>query len=280
MTGIRKLVLVLAALLVPVAGLLVASSASADAGTLLYSYSFASATATVPNLATASPYAPVSLTLQGNWSDSAGGVLFAGDLTSKQSVGFGKPATGDTIDIPATSAVAEGAQIKFQAPSVAGCVDTPNVGQIGRAGNDEPQIKMQESNCTPGAATFMECRFSGAANTISGDKPLVSTFTLVAGAKYDVTCAKEPDAGGTTAISITVENVVTGKTVTNTGSVSPAIGAINVLNTRYISVANKYKLPAQAMNTDNFNGTLFTDAYCSGDSAADASTCVAATFPS
>jgi hypothetical protein len=249
-------------------------------GTLLYSYNFTGSTRTVADLATSSPYGDVPLTLRGNWSDaSPTGVQFSGNTTNEKSVAYGKPTSGDTLDVPSTDALGVAAQLGFQAPSLSGCDDTPNVTQIGRDGaSGAGQIKLQESNCTPGQPTYMECRVAGANDTPQDDLPLASSFKLTAGDNYNVYCVKSRDHGGTTTLTLTVEDISNPnrQVVTNTANMD-AVGG--VVTTAYISVGNKYKLPAQSQNTDQFNGIVDLNAYCSGDSSDAVITCLTNSVP-
>lgn len=248
--------------------------------TLLYSYNFTGSAWTVADLATSSPYGDVPLTLKGNWSDaSPTGVQFIGNTTNEQSVAYGKPASGDTLDVPSTDALGVATQIGFQTPSVSGCDDTPNVTQIGRDGTSGlGQIKLQESNCTPGQPTYMECRVAGANDTPQEDLPLVSSFELTAGDDYNAYCVKSPDSGGKTKLTLTVEDISNPnhQVVTNTANMD-AMG--DVVTNRYVSAGNQYKPPAQSQNTDQFNGIVDLNAYCSGDSSDAVITCLTNAVP-
>jgi hypothetical protein len=251
---------------------------AASNSTLLYSYNFTGTPKTVADLATSSPYGDVPLTLKGDWSDaSPTGVQFTGNLTNEKSVAFGKPTSGDTLDVPSTDALGVATQMGFQAPSVSGCDNTPNVTQIGRDG-DVGQVKLQESNCTPGEPTYMECRVAGANDTSADDLPIVSSVELTAGDNYDVYCVKSPDSDGTTTLTLAVEDIsdTTPKVVKNTVSMD-AMG--DVVTTAYISAGNQYRTSAQKKNGNQFNGIVDLNAYCSGLSSGAVMTCLKNAVP-
>jgi hypothetical protein len=45
-----------------------------------------------------------------------------------------------------------------------------------------------------------------------------------------------------------------------------------------VSAANKYPLPTLSANTDQFNGILYTESYCSGLTMSDVTSCITGTF--
>lgn len=272
----------LAALSVLVATVLLAGPAAATSksSALLYDYEFTGATGIVNNSA---PYGPaVPLTLLGTWTAVPDGVHFSGDTTGNASVAYGRPASGNTIKMPASATLGFGARIVYDAPAVGTCFgDTPNVTQIGRysAHSLSAQLKLQLSSCADsGTQVTMECRVAGAL-TASNAPPLISTLPLINGDAYDVTCVKSPDWPDNTAtITLTVTNLnapLGSQTVTNTFTV-PALGYLKT--TEYISAGNKYPLPAPARNTDQFNGDITRVVYCAGSSA-NVGACLAVHFP-
>jgi len=273
--------------LLAAAGTLFAVPASAT-GTLLYQYNFSAAEVsgnTVPNLATGT-FAGVNLTLfalqNGDWSfaNNNQGVQFTGDTTAHQSVAFGKPSSGDTINVANADTLGAGVQFTFQAPTSSTCIDTPNIAQIGRSGTSGVgQVKIQLDNCTAGQPTHVQCRIAGSASTVQTDSPVkVSGLALTAGDQYNVKCTKGVGNGsGNATIAVTVVDKTTNTTVT--ASASRPVGDV-VNSTEYVSAANKYKLPALSANTDQFNGILYTDSYCSGLTVSDAASCVTSTFRS
>ncbi len=124
----------------------------------------------------------------------------------------------------------------------------------------------------------MECRFAGAL-TAPFAPPVVSTLPLANRDAYSVSCVKSPDhPDGTATITLTVTDLGPaggGQSVTNTFTV-PALGYLRTRN--YISVGNKFPLPAPAENTDQFNGAMTNVVYCAGAMAA-VSRCLAAHLP-
>jgi hypothetical protein len=91
-----------------------AHAKSAATPALVYDYHFAGTTGTVSNSAPGGPAA--TLKLSGDWSRVPGGVHFAGNTTGYESVAAGKPASGDTLNAPATDAVGFGATITYESP--------------------------------------------------------------------------------------------------------------------------------------------------------------------
>jgi hypothetical protein len=272
----------LAALSVLAAIVLLAGPAAATSGStpLLYDYEFKGTTGIVSNSA---PYGPVvPLTLWGTWKPVAAGVHFSGDTSGHASVAYGRPSSGYTLKVPRSAAVGFGARIVYYAPATGTCFpDTPNVTQIGRysAHSVDAQLKLQLSSCTDSRAHVMaECRFTGAL-TASNAPPVVSTLPLINGDAYNISCMKSPDSpSGTATIKLTVTNLSPGsgsQKVTNIFTV-PALGFLRT--NQYISVGNKYPLPASAQNTDQFNGDITRVVYCSGGPA-KVSACLAIHLP-
>jgi len=278
--GIRHLaatVLVVAVAAVA-AGALVAGPAAARtarASVLLYDYNFAGATGTVKNSAPAGPH--VSLKLSGAWSAVKGGVHFRGDTSGNESVAFGKPASGFTLDEPSSAAVGFGALVRYNGPASGHCFrSTPNLTQAGRFGPRSVQAKIQLTSCAASTThVLMECRFAGGTSPPANNE-VVSTLPLVNGAKYSVRCVKSPDTNGKTAVTLKVTDISTGHTATTTGT-EPAMGALKTKE--YISAGNKYPLPPPAANTSQFNGDMFKTVYCAG-TPAQVNGCLAAQLPS
>jgi hypothetical protein len=110
------------------AGPSAASTAAASA--LLYDYGFKGTTGTVPNSAPGGPTAPLALT--GAWKPLTQGVHFGGNTSGRQSVAYGRPASGYTLNEPASAAVGVGTRIVYEAPPPGTCsANTPNITQIG-----------------------------------------------------------------------------------------------------------------------------------------------------
>jgi hypothetical protein len=251
------------------------ASASASSA-LLYDYEFAGATGTVSNSAAGGPVLP--LTLVGTWSPAAAGVHFGGNTSGNRSVGFAKPASGFTLNVPATTAVGFGARFVYAAPSTGVCFgDTPNITQIGRFAAKTAQAKIQLSKCADNKThVVMECRFAGSL-TPSSVFPVRSALPLVDGHAYDLSCTKSADKASAATITLAVTDLsdADSATVTNTFSVR-AIGAMKT--SQALSAGNKYPMPAPAKNTDQFVGDLTRTVYCAGTSG-DVASCLDAALP-
>src|SRR5262245_17944160 len=92
----------------------------------VYSYTLDGSISTISNGAAANT--AVNLNLLGDWNQSTYGVHFDGDTVSKQSVGYAKPASGDTLNVPATSSIGTAVRFKFQTPASTNC-DSLNISQ-------------------------------------------------------------------------------------------------------------------------------------------------------
>jgi hypothetical protein len=250
---------------VPTAPVRVATAESTPG--LLYDFHFANSTGTVSNAAGAGPV--TKLTLLGDWSLSGNGVHFAGNTTGKQSVAHGVPASGDSLNAPATKAVGVRARIRYFAPSTGTCFgDTPNITQIGRFASHEAQAKIQLSKCADSKThVVVQCRFAGSLTPISVD-PVSSTLHLIGGDSYTISCMKAPDrANGTAIVTLIVTNLnasTAAQNVTNKFTVS-GLGAMTTKQA--ISAGNKYPLPSPANNTDQFVGNVARVIYCVGSSS-------------
>jgi hypothetical protein len=278
--GIRHQVakVLVVAVAVAAAGSLAAGPAAArtaPASALLYDYNFAGTTGMVKNSAPGGPH--VSLKLSGTWSAVKGGVHFSGDTSGHESVAYGKPASGYTLDEPSSAAVGIGALVRYNGPASGNCFrHTPNLTQAGRFGPRSVQAKIQLTNCAASTTQVMvECRFAGGKVAPAKDE-VVSTLPLVNDAKYSVRCVKSPDTNGKTTVTLKVTDISAGHTVTTTGT-EPAMGALKTKE--YISAGNKYPLPPPAANTSQFNGDMFRTIYCAG-TPADVNGCLAAHLPS
>jgi hypothetical protein len=259
------------ALVIVTVTLLPAARTQAAALGSLYSYTLDGSTATINNAAAANTNVP--LNLWGDWSQTAFGVLFEGDTVSKQSVGYAKPTSGYTINVPASQSVGGSVKFAYRAPTSGTCFsDSPNIMQIGKYGSQLSQFKFQISNCGKSKTqVFPQCRVAGLS---SGNVPVTGTTALVDGTAYILQCVKSPDAGGTASLTMNLTKLdpVNGNTTyTNTYTIT-ATGAIQ--STQYLSVADQYPLKAQANNTDQFNGEIAQLAYCSGATSSDVTVCL------
>lgn len=249
--------------------------APAATSALIYDYHFAGTTGTVANSAVNGP--AVTLTLHRDWSAVPGGVHFAGNTTGLESVAAGEPATGDTLNAPATDAVGFGATITYEQPATGTCFpSTPNVTQIGRDGpRAVTQAKLQLSDCAVNTTqVFPECRFSGSSSALDS-RPVVGTTPLVNGAKYNLICVKAPDSSSQTVIKVQVTRLSTGVTTTHKSTIG-AVG--NMQSTLYLSAGNKYRLPRPSQNTSQFVGDMSQAVYCVGSLTA-VHECLAANLP-
>jgi hypothetical protein len=254
------------------------SASTSATAALLYNYNFTGTTGTVVNSAPDGPQVP--LTLDGTWSSVKTGVKFSGNATGHESVAYGEPTSGDTIDEPATAAIGFGARIQYQGPAGGTCFKgTPNVTQIGLFSSKPApaQAKLQFSDCgTSSTQVMAECRFAGSlTKDPSTDPPVVSTLPLVAGTVYVISCTKSADHSGSATITLSVTPVKTGLTTTDTFTVN-AVGALKT--NQYISAGNKYPLPAPADNTNQFNGIMTSTVYCAG-TGVQVSSCLATNLP-
>jgi hypothetical protein len=247
-----------------------AAARTGAAPALLYNYQFKGTTGTVKNSAPGGLDVP--LTLNGTWSATTDGVHFTGNTSGHESVAYGRPASGNTLNEPATAAVGFGTQIVYQAPAGAKCfAKTPNVTQIGvySAHTRQAQAKLQLSGCgTSANNVLMQCRFAGSL-TKSTASAVTNKLPLTNGDTYDIGCVKSPDSPkGTATITLTVTSLKDHKTLTNKFTV-PAVGAMQVNG--YISAGNKYPLAPPDSNTDQFNGDMNSTVYCAGTVTAVAS---------
>jgi hypothetical protein len=254
----------------PATAMAAATATERHAPALLYDYEFKDTGQTVNNSAPAGPRAP--LTLRGPWKRVPDGVRFSGNTHGAESVAYGRPATGYTLNLPSSNAVGIGTRIVYYAPVRGKCfADTPNVTQIGRYAQftKSAQAKLQLSSCaTSKTQVLMQCRFAGA-RTPPKAPPVASTLPLINGHAYGVRCVKSPDhPNGKATITLAVTDLDHRggrRTVTNTFSVH-ALGYLRTTN--YISAGNKYPMPPPAHNTDQFNGTMTRVAVCTGAPAA------------
>jgi hypothetical protein len=253
-----------------------ATASASGSSALRYDYEFAGSTGTVSNSAPTGPALP--LTLVGTWSPAADGVHFGGDTSGNRSVGFAQPATGFTLNVPATTAVGFGARFVYAAPTTGLCFgDSPNITQVGRFAAKTAQAKIQLSKCADNKTHVVtECRFAGSL-TPSSVLPVRSTLPLVDGHAYDVSCIKSADKAGnaTVTLAVTDLSVAGSGTVTNVFTVR-ALGALKT--SQALSAGNKYPMPAPAKNTDQFVGDLTRVVYCAGTSP-DVTSCLTAFLP-
>lgn len=264
-------------LLVPITAVLYVPKASADAPGSLYSYTFDGTTATLPNNAAANT--GVNMTLAGDWSQSGFGVLFEGNTTDKQSVGYAKPSSGNTINVPASQAFGGSVMFKYHAPATGNCFsDSPNISQVGKWGTNTTQLKFQLTKCSNNQnVVYPMCRVAG----LSGaNNPVTGSQSLVDGQTYILQCVKSPDpASGNASFDLNLTHVDTvngSTTYSDSFSINPT-GALT--STQYVSVANQYPLKSQSNNTDQFVGEIAKVAYCTGADIAAARACLAAEVP-
>jgi hypothetical protein len=261
-------------------GGLPASFASASTTDSIYSYALTGSSSTVANDAAAN--SGVNLTLAGDWSQTSFGVHFAGDQVSQQSVAYGKPASGNTINVASNQSVGMAVRFKYAGPSGgAHCFnDSRNITQLGRFGAGLSQVKIQLSNCSEDSyAVYPECRMAGANSTVN-DIPVASTQPLVNGLTYIARCYKAPDPVSGTAtlyFDVTEENLTYGNHVTNDTYDITRTGTIQ--STAYLSVANKYQLPTIANNTDQFVGDVSKVSLCQAGTTAAVKTCLETEIP-
>ncbi|HSE29346.1 MAG TPA: hypothetical protein VLA77_02050 [Candidatus Saccharimonadales bacterium] len=277
LSSVRKISRFFIGLLVSALMVLPAVGVQAAAPGSLYSYTLDGASATVTNNAAANTN--VNLNLLGDWSQTSFGVKFEGNTTNKQSVGYAKPASGSTINVPASQAFGGSVLFKYQAPTSGTCfADSPNITQIGKYGAGLTQFKFQISNCGKSqTAVFPQCRVAGSSGA---NNPVMGTQSLIDGYDYILQCIKSPDpASGSASLQMNLTKIdpVNGNvTYTNNFAINKT-GTLN--STQYLSVANQYPLKSQANNTDQFNGEVSKVAYCTGATVADAQICLDTEVP-
>lgn len=254
-----------------------ASMAQAAAPGSLYSYTLDGSSATIANAAETNTN--VNLNLLGDWSQTAFGVMFEGNTVNMQSVGHAKPATGSTINVPASQAFGGSVMFKYHAPTSGTCFsDSPNIMQIGKFGTNLTQFKFQLSNCGKNqTAVFPQCRVAG---NSGANNPVMGTQALVDDTTYVLQCVKAPDpVSGSASLQMNLVKVdaVNGNvTYTNNFAINRT-GTLS--STQYLSVANQYPLKSQSNNTDQFNGEISKIAYCSGTTQAIAKECLDTEVP-
>ena len=271
--GIRRFfggLFVSALLVLPAGGVQAAAQGS------LYSYTLDGSTAVVANSAAANT--SVNLNLWGDWSQTAFGVKFEGNTTNKQSVAYAKPASGSTINVPASQAFGGSVLFTYQAPANGCFSDSPNITQIGKFGSGLTQFKFQLSNCgKSSSAVFPQCRVAGSSGA---NNPVTGTQSLVNGATYILQCVKSPDpVSGSASLQMNLTKIdpLNGNVAHVNNFAINRTGTLN--STQYLSVANQYPLKTQSNNTDQFNGEISKLAYCTGATIADVKACLDTEVP-
>lgn len=202
----------------------------------------------------------------GNWSSTAEGALFTGNTTSLQSGGHAAPSSGPVINAASSQSV--GAAVIFN--QTGGCgADSQNMSQIGPFASATSQIKLQLSKCS-GGNMYPECRIAGQ-STPARQFALRGTPQLSQGANYRLECVKSPDQGSNATVTMRTTQLDTDVTTTNTFTI-PATGSIS--STRDVTVGNKYPLPVQGSNTDQYTGTITLLGYCVSSDTVRAQACL------
>ncbi|MBT1001695.1 hypothetical protein KIH31_03690 [Paenarthrobacter sp. DKR-5] len=259
-------------------GLVTPPAASAAGGTLLYSYVLGKSTTSVPNAAPVNTAVPLSLYGNVSIADSGSALRFDGNTVDQQSVGYAKPASGTTMAAAASESYGAAVKFTFELPGTQKCfTDSPNYTQIGRFGTGLSQLKIQMSKCsTNTTAVFPECRVAGtlSATTI----PVVrGTQALIPGKTHIITCIKSPDrSDGTSTVTVETTRLEPTGNITTTNTVKVARTG-DFSSTAYLTVANKYQLPAQQNNTDQAIGNFYGVSYCKATLPDDVRTCLTAT---
>lgn len=230
----------------------------------LYVFDFRNASQSVPNLAASNQSAAMQLV--GDWQSTADGVQFSGNTTSQQSGGHGAPSTGLVIDEPGSAAV--GAAVIFNQSGGCG-VDSQNISQIGPFASATSQIKLQLSKCSSGNM-YPECRIAGQ-STPTRQFALRGSIALLPGNDYRLECVKSPDQGSSAAVTMRTTDLATATTTTDSFSI-PATGSIS--SSRDVTAGNKYPLPAQGSNTDQYTGTITLLGYCASSDVLTTQSCL------
>jgi hypothetical protein len=258
--------------LVAAASALVLTATAAHGATgadAVYSYRLDGSTSRIPNQGVSSA---VPLNLIANWSPAAGDVRFDGDLVLRRSVGIALPAAGPTLRVDsATQGVGAAIAFTYHTPASGCFADSVNLTQIGRFAANLTQLKIQLSKCADGGPTTVQCRMVGSVSSAS-TFPSRNSLGLVDGARYAALCLKGPDPRtGSATLAIRVTRLDTGQVVDTRHSI-PRTGTMS--STQQLSVANKYPLPSQYANTDQFVGEVARVAYCTGISLEAVSGCL------
>jgi hypothetical protein len=263
--------------LLGVAALCIGMAPNARAATAysLYSYDMSTVNgSTVANAAAANTAVP--LQLSGTWSPAAFGVFFAGDQSSAQSVATAKPSSGYTLNVPEAKAIGVAIRFRYTAPTTGTCFsDSPNLTQIGRYAKYVAQIKVQLSNCGINkTSVYPQCRVAGSKSPATV-WPRTSTLALVDGTTYVLYCFEGVTTSGVRTMFLRTTPV--GSTMTANQWTYNSPGSIT--SSAYLSVANKYPLPSQTNNTDQFVGDVVKVAYCSAATPGLVSTCLSTEVP-
>ncbi|QQS18161.1 metallophosphoesterase family protein [Candidatus Saccharibacteria bacterium] len=243
------------------------SSAQAASPDSLYTYDFRSVTGTTQNLATAN--SSVNLSFVGSWTSDNSGTNFTGNTTNTQSSSYAKPASGDTINVSSNQAVGASALFVYRDTCQP---DSENISQIGIFAAGTSQVKLQLSKCVS-SKTYPECRIAGAL-TPTGTLAVRGSQALVDGSTYRLTCVKGADVGASapfTMQTVLVDTINGNQTTTNTFNI-PDTGLIR--STNYLTAGNKYPLPTQTKNTDQFIGKLVKLSYCKSVDALAVTNCL------
>jgi hypothetical protein len=235
----------------------------------LYTYDFSSVSgAQVPNTAAANTTAVMNLT--GAWSQVPDGVRFQGNTVDTQSGGNAKPTSGTTLNVPATQSVGAAVVFTYQASCI---TDSQNMSQVGPFANAVTQVKLQLSKCKNGV-TYPECRLAGAL-TPSTALALRGDVGLQDGVTYRLSCYKTPDTGTTATVTMNLTSLDANNQDTTTATKTfpiPATGAM--VSSERVTAGNKYPLPLQTSNTDQFNGILKKIAYCASAVTSEVAACL------
>jgi hypothetical protein len=223
--------------------------------------------------------ANVPLKLSGSWGSAPGGVNFQGNKVNASSIGTAVPTSGNSINLSANAPLAFGVAFTYTPPATGACFsDSSNLVQIGRDADYATQAKLQFSKCGDSKKiVFMECRLAGNSSPKT-TKPIKSTLALVPGASYVAACSRDVSYGTTKqTITVTKLDAANGNnTVTNTFTVATT-GVLQ--STKALSVANKYPVPSQSQNTDQYVGLIKKVAYCTGTTIDEANACLASELP-
>jgi hypothetical protein len=246
-------------------------SASAASPSSLYTFDFRNTNGSLPNLAASNTTAP--MTLVGSWVSDSSGTQFSGDKVSTSSVGYAKPIAGSTISATASESVGATALYTY----TGGCpTDSQNISQIGSFATNVSQVKLQISKCRSGLV-YPECRIAGSltpqtAYAVRGTTPIQANTT------YRQTCTKSPDTATSSTLVMELVRISQNGNQTFSNSFTiPRTGSIQ--STSHLSVANKYPLPSQTNNTDQFSSKVVRVSYCKAANLADAQTCLSEEVP-
>ncbi len=287
------------------AALTMAPSAVAAHANSEYVYSFVGQPEddpTVSNTAAAldhqGPDYEMTLSSPENWTATPNGIDFNGAPNSSDngtddftSVGHANPPGATTpLTMSATGSFGISARFTYEraaastcGPAGPGVVNeiTSNVAQIGRAGANKSQIKLQIGECKNGSLVVnpqVSCRAAGVNLVATGpgttNNLVANSLVLQEGVTYVARCVKGLDNGTATPLTVLVQPVGQAAVPPPPLTTIPATGQFS--SDQYVSVGNKYGGPTY---NDQFFGQVAKMAICKAPDAAAVTACLDTEVP-